>query len=604
MGMMQELVELQTTLYSDQLRTDARSLYELKLNIIQNNLYGVDIDAFAVNIAMLRMWLSLAIEYEGNPPLPPLPNLDFKVVCGDSLLGRNPSAGVEVQGALGYDAERVRQLGRLKADYMRASSGPDKEHLRREIREAVAAIRESLGLAGHAEDVLDWWVEFAEVFAERRGFDIAIANPPYVQLQSNGGLLADTYKDAGYRTFTRTGDVYQLFYERGCQALRPANGLLAYITSNSWLKAQYGKATRRYFSESHTPLRYLELGKDVFDSAIVDSGVLVLRTGGTGDVFPAVDMDRLDVKDVPPPEDLWGRVRPEGETPWSILSPLAQSALDKILAKGTPLADWDLRIFRGVTTGLNDAFIIDDKTKNALTATDPKSAELIKPILRGRDIRRYRAQWASKWLIYSHADIDIYRYPAIKSHLLPHEEALKRRTGGARRDKNGNLFVPYEWYELQVDYYKSRAYREFSREKLIWMDLTERGRFAYDNGEMFCLNTSYVLTGSSIKYLCALLNSNLITWYLNSTALNSGMGVPRWVRFTVERISIPKLTDEEQRPFIDLVDRILAAKDADRVWGQNPPDTSALEAEIDRLVYDLYGLTDAEIAAVEMSLRS
>ena len=279
LGMMQELVELQTILYSDQLRNDARSLYEMKLHIIQNNLYGVDIDEFAVNIAMLRMWLSLAIDYEGSKP-EPLPNLDFKVILGDSLLGPDPSAGVVVQGALGQDMEQIRLLGQLKADYMRASIGADKERLKRDIQDAEERIRESLGVVGVADGAVDWRVEFAEVFSERRGFDIAIANPPYVQLQKDGSRLANLYRGTGYVTFNRTGDIYQLFYERGCQLLKPSLGLLAYITSNSWLKAKYGKPLRRYFSEKHSPLLLLELGKDVFQSAIVDSGVMLLREGG------------------------------------------------------------------------------------------------------------------------------------------------------------------------------------------------------------------------------------------------------------------------------------------------------------------------------------
>ena len=125
-------------------------------------------------------------------------------------------------------------------------SGSEIERIQEELREALAE-------SPAPEGATDWRVEFAEVFTQRGGFDIAIANPPYVQLQSNEGLLANQYKNIGYSTFTRTGDIYQLFYERGCQALKPDNGLLAYITSNSWLKAEYGKTTRRYFSEQHTP---------------------------------------------------------------------------------------------------------------------------------------------------------------------------------------------------------------------------------------------------------------------------------------------------------------------------------------------------------------
>ena len=417
LGMMQELVELQTALFN--VGVDPKGIYELKLHIIERNLYGVDIDDFAVNIAMLRMWLSLAIEYEGDVPRP-LPNLDFKVLCGDSLLGPDPSPSNHGD-LFRHRAESVAaQLAGLKAQYMEATTG--KEALRQEIESVQDDLREALADTPAPAGATDWRVEFAEVF-DHGGFDVAIANPPYVQLQSNGGLLADQYKDAGYKTFTRSGDIYQLFYERGCQALKPANGLLAYITSNSWLKAEYGKATRRYFSERHTPLRLLELGKDVFDSAIVDSGVLVLRTGGAGEVFPGVDMDRLAIKEVPPQESLWGHVRPDGDAPWSILSRLEQSVMDKMLAAGTLLAEWDVRINRGILTGYNEAFIIDDKTKDALVAADPRSAEIIKPILRGRDIRRYRARWAGKWLIATHngygdvPGINARGYPSVKLHL-------------------------------------------------------------------------------------------------------------------------------------------------------------------------------------------
>ena len=344
LGMMQELVELQTSLFN--VGADPKGIYDLKLHIIERNLYGVDIDDFAVNIAMLRLWLSLAIEFEGDKP-PPLPNLDFKVLCGDSLLGPDPSTGVMVQGALGYDADRVRALGELKAAYMRASEGTEKSRLRLEIEAAENAVREAmgeaLGDAGVPEGVINWRVDFAEVF-DRGGFDVAIANPPYIQLQGNAGLLGNQYKNCGFETFTRTGDIYQLFYERGCQALRTSNGLLAYITSNSWLRAEYGKATRRYFAERHCPLRLLELGKDVFEAAIVDSGVLILQTGGASSVFPGVDMDRMITKDIPPPENLWGRVRPNEANPWSILSPIEQSIMDKMLTVGTPLEDWDIAI--------------------------------------------------------------------------------------------------------------------------------------------------------------------------------------------------------------------------------------------------------------------
>ena len=275
----------------------------------------------------------------------------------------------------------MRLLGQRKGEYLRASNGADKDRLREEIAELTAAIREESGSKA-TEGVVDWRVHFAEVFAEdRRGFDIAIANPPYVQLQKDAGKLGKLYQGCGYATFAKTGDIYQLFYERGCQMLQPEMGILAYITSNSWLKAEYGKATRRYFAEKHTPLLLLELGKDVFTSAIVDSGVLMLRTGGKAQAFPAMDMDRAKTTDIPPVAELWGQARPGGDAPWSILSATEQSVMDKMLSVGTPLKEWDIAIYRGITTGLNEAFIIDNRTKDALVARGPQVLpKFIKPV--------------------------------------------------------------------------------------------------------------------------------------------------------------------------------------------------------------------------------
>ena len=585
LGMMQELIELQTALYNA--GADAKALYDLKLEIIQRNLYGVDLDDFAVNIAMLRMWLSLAIDYEGEKP-EPLPNLDFRVVCGDSLLGPDPSSGVEVQGTLGRDADRIKQLGQLKAEYLRAFDGSKKASLRQGIGELTEEIRQALGNVGVADGIMDWRVDFAEVLNSGRGFDIAIANPPYVQLQSNGGRLANLYRNAGYQTFARTGDIYQLFYERGCQVLTPSSGLLTYITSNSWLKAEYGKSTRRYFAENHTPLRLLELGKDVFESAIVDSGIMVARLGKSEETGRAVDLDRLTDKTFPPPEHLWGELRPDGERPWSVLSAVERSAMDKMEVVGTPLKEWDVKINRGVLTGLNDAFIIDNDTRQSLIKADPNSAEIIRPVLRGRDIRRYRAARVGRWLIATHNGygdvpaIDIEDYLAIKEHLDRFSPRLEKRL-----DKGS---TPYNLRNCTY-------YGDFAKEKLLWMDMSPEGRFTYLDGETLCNNKGFLMTGESLKYLCAVLNSTLITWYMRNTARTTGMGLMQWEKFAVERLPIPKIGAEEQQTFIALADEILAAKSANRV-----ADTTEMEREIDRLVYELYGLTEEEDTAIERSL--
>ena len=472
LGMLQELVDLQTALYSEQLRTSARDMYNLKLHIIQRNLYGADIDEFAVNIAMLRLWLSLAIEYEGDDP-DPLPNLDFKIVQGDSLLGPDPdldSYGDLFRHQVHAVAERLADLKRQHIEAV----GTTKDALRRDIETVYDDLASALVDSSAPEEAVDWRVEFAEVF-DRGGFDIVLANPPYIQLQKDGGRLGNMYKDVGYETLVRTGDVYQLFFERGCQLMRSSYGLLAYITSNSWLRAKYGERLRRFFSDNFTPMSLLDLGKDVFDSAIVDSSVLLLRSGGGNGAFKAVDMDRTSHRAFPPVESQWGQVRPSGDAPWSILSPSEQSVMDKMLSKGTPLKEWDIAINYGIKTGLNDAFIIDNQTKEALVAEDPRSAEIIKPVVRGRDIQRYTVNWEGLWLIatFPARKLNIDDYPAVREHLSSFgrdrlEQSGKRLPNGTRsRKKTGHA-----WFEIQ----DTCAYHEdFTKEKLLWMDMSMRG---------------------------------------------------------------------------------------------------------------------------------
>lgn len=598
--------------------------FSRKLYLIEKCIYGVDIQPIAVQIAKLRFFISLAIEQEpttdgaNNYGIKPLPNLETKFVAADTLLSLDQSAQrmlrqtdtrsrrtrkklpklLPTQRALGQ-TEAVtgleRDLNANRERHFRATTRQTKEKYRKkdkELRDKLAAKLKQIGFPVAAADkIANWdpydqnasadWFDPEHMFGVKDGFHVVIGNPPYIQLQKNGGKLGRFYKDTGFTTFASTGDIYQLFYERGCRLLTPERGQLAYITSNSWLKAEYGKSTRRYFAEHHTPLRLIELGKDVFESAIVDSSILIARHGRHDDVGMAVDMDYLPDEDFPPPDNHWQPFQPQGEAPWRTLSVIEQSIMDKMEAEGTPLKDWDVSINYGIKTGYNKAFILDEAAREALIAENPNSAEIIKPVLRGKDLQRYRAQWARLYLIYARKGIRIDRYSAVYNHLSRHYDGLSKKAGSNK------------WYELQASP-SDRTNLQFANEKLFWMDLTEQGRFAYDEGEMLCTNTAYIISGSSIKYLCALLNSNLITWYMNNTALNSGMGTTRWFSSTVERLPIPKIRPTEQRPFINLVDRILTAKAADL-----KADTNEQEAELDQLVYGLYGLTTEEIRMVE-----
>ena len=223
LGMMQELEDLQRALYSEHLRMTSRDLYDQKLHIIRRNLYGVDNDEFATNIAMLRMWLSLSIEYDGDKP-EPLPNLDFKVVCGDSLLGPDPSQLNLERGVIEKSG-----LGGLKGQYMGATA--NKDELKQEIVATEEQLRTDLGVAAVTEGVVDWRIEFAEIFA-RGGFDVVIANPPYVRQEkikpaSYKSTLLKMYKDGA----VSRSDLYCYFYVRALQLLTDG-GIHVFVCSN------------------------------------------------------------------------------------------------------------------------------------------------------------------------------------------------------------------------------------------------------------------------------------------------------------------------------------------------------------------------------------
>ena len=242
LGMMQELVELQTALYNAGL--DAKSLYDLKLQIIERNLYGADIDPFAVNIAMLRLWLSLAIEYDDPGDPPPLPNLDFKIVCGDSLLGPDPSPD-NYGDLFRHQVNSVAsQIVDLKARYMEAT-GPDKAALRDNITSVQARLTAALADSPAPADAVDWRVVFGEVFAKRGGFDVAVANPPYVRFQKITSNYKRRLKPLYSQATNGKSDLYCYFYARALELLGE-DGMQVIVCSNSWLDVGYGAKLQEY----------------------------------------------------------------------------------------------------------------------------------------------------------------------------------------------------------------------------------------------------------------------------------------------------------------------------------------------------------------------
>ena len=586
LGMMQELVELQTTLFN--VGVDAKSLYDLKLEIIQRNLYGVDIDDFAVNIAMLRLWLSLAIDYEGDQP-EPLPNLDFKVMCGDSLLGPDPSVGVEVQGALGQDMEQFWRLGRLKADYMRASLGNDKDRLRADIAAQKAHIHRAMGISD-VDETLDWRVEFADVFAIRRGFDIAIANPPYVRQErigGNKGILTRQYADAA----VARSDLYCYFYARALQLVRDG-GMHVFVCSNSWLDVGYGAKLQEYLlSNARVHAIYDSAVERQFSTADINTIISVIGNGKAADTaetkfvslraeFESAIADASQRREIVKSRavlraggmngnkyagDKWGGKYLRAP---DIYHHILDQYGDKLVRLG------DVATVRfGIKTGANDFFYLTPE----VIAEFGIEAEYCRPVMTTPQESRRIA-------------VDPARLP--RKLFMCHKEKRQLKGSGAlkyiqwgekqRYHTRSSTKSRPRWYDLGE---RENVYLGMNK----FVDTTARTYLAVE-GSLFSDNFQImpIAGNNSPTRLCAAVNSTLLQLMLNTESRsNFGEGVLEIQTYETSNLQIlnPQLLAEPKVAMFNAVD-----------WDVLTP--SAARRHIDGLVFDALNLTAGERDAV------
>ena len=285
--------------------------------------------------------------------------------------------------------------------------------------------------------------------------------------------------------------------------------------------------------------------------------------------------------------------------PWVILTPTEQRIKEKIEAVGTPLKDWDIQIYRGVLTGCNEAFIIDTAKRDEILANCQTEEErrrteaLIRPILRGRDIRRYGYDWAGLWLIatFPSRQYDINLYPSLKSYLLSYGIERLEQTGkthivnGERikaRKKTNN-----KWFETQdsISYWE-----DFNKPKIVWGEISDRSKFAYEPGGKFTTEaTTFLMVGTHLPYLFCILNSLLSEWFFSKVGTTTGVGTVRWKKFTIQELLIPRISDSEERIFSALVQELIAGALS----------TDDFSHEINSLVYAMVGLSNTEINYIQ-----
>ncbi|GAA6834088.1 class I SAM-dependent DNA methyltransferase [Helicobacter pylori] len=674
-----------------------KELFELKKSIIENCLFGVDINPNSCEITKLRLWIEL-LKYsyyifengKNTNALETLPNIDINIKCGNSLIfnfplnskltigqtlefSKNLKAEIKeyknsvmfYKEGLGEKAKILQNIAKLKSliiNYF-IEQHQAKRHLKESLKAFISEYgdgifdistafgMEMLKIARHKDNnykfvptltkkqpspigveanrllikikecyetlenlknskTLEWRFEFPEVLDDEGdflGFDCIIGNPPYIRqehIKDIKPLLEKQYRDF----YNSTADIYTYFFALSYHLLKE-KGFNAFITSNKYARARYGAKLRELLLKKTTIVSYMELNAlKVFESAAVDTSIMSF------------------IKQEPPKESVFKYYEPTPDDKNHLKSApslsMKQNALstesfifadatlldlrDKIEKSGTPLKDWGIQINYGIKTGANEAFIIPTEKREEIlnackTQEERKRTEaLIKPILRGKDIKRYSYEWAGEWVINTHngytsnlkfkiPPIDIEKYPAIKTHLDSHYDTI------ATRCDQGD--TPY--------HLRNCAYLEdFEKEKIVYGEIVQEPRFYLDNGEcelgyFYAEATSFILTGEHLHYLLGMLHSKLITFAFKTFYAGGGLGESgyRYKKAFIERLPIPQITPQNQKladKITDCAKAILEAKEKDP-----EANTQKLEKEIDALVYQLYNLTDEEIKIIE-----
>jgi adenine-specific DNA-methyltransferase len=626
------------------------TLFHEKQTLIENCLFGVDINPNSVKICRLRLWIELLKNayYTPQKRLQTLPNIDINIKCGNSLISRfnldddlkgafknkdlnytftdyknavneyketnskdrkkevlqiidavknNFKSTLDTaflvnfekaQGELINEQERQNNLKTFGEKIKKT----EKDELKKLKVKAEKTYLEKEEIVNNAiyNNAFEWRFEFPEVLNDEGtyiGFDAVIGNPPYFSV-SGENYFKNEYFAKNYETFSSSTDIYALFYELAIKTLKD-KGFNSFIVSNKWMNASYGKSLRKFIVKESNPLLIIDFDKTlIFSEATVFVNISLFQKGQNKNTLKGCVVSQINNI-----ENLVGYLNKNliqldgiDENVWKIIPLNIQQINKKLLNKGILLKNWKNQIYRGITSGANDVLIINNNLRTKLGAV-----EILKPVLRGRDIKRYKYKFGGEYIINTYNGkiqngkrinrVEAEHYPLVYNYLLEHQVVLEKR-----QDKG------VHWMNLRNCAFDE----EFNVEKIVWLEISDKANYAFDTENMYLTNSAYFLTGNNLKYLLALLNSKLLDFYFFQITAKIAGGRKRYTKQYVEQLPIIEIEKTAQKPFEDRVNQILTIKK------ENPhADTNYLEKEIDQMVYKLYDLTEEEIAIVENS---
>ena len=552
-------------------------------------MHGVDIDRQAVEVTKLSLLLKV-LEGENEASLQPilvheraLPDLSDNIKCGNSLVGW------DVMEVLGI---RIQDSGVREDSDLSGFEKPDRSN---EVRSL---------------NPFDWHTEFSGIM-QAGGFDVVMGNPPYVRQELFGNLK--NYLKKNYQVYHGTADLYSYFIEKGITLLKN-EGVFGVIVANKWLRANYGKSLRQWL-KTKTIMKIIDFGDlPIFPQATTYPCILTVNnTDLSPDNMLVSQVDTLEFDNLQEyvQSNHYHVTRDNLRNGWSLAKNKSQDVLDKMQNIGMPLGEYvQDKIYRGILTGLNKAFVIDEATRAMLIAEDESSAEIIKPFLAGRDVKRYQPLQSKKYVIlipkgWTRKKSKNTRYAwqwfkknytAVASHLEPFAKKAKKR------HDQGEY-----WWELRTCTY----YEEFEKQKIIWPNLCDAPRFTYDDKNFYVCAPANILSAEKGLFILGILNSNIVGWFMKLIAAGRAGGFFEYKPIYVNKIPI-RIINFDDPAEVAMHDRMAALAEsmldlhARLTVTQLPHEKTLLQRQIaatdkqiDMLVYRLYDLTDDEIKIVQ-----